>query len=83
MLGEIKPAGPEDKAGDHPEVRVLTYYWIAFLLVLFGILALAAFDLVATARFGFRHHKMLEIQRRAMLQAEAARLRAEHRDEAE
>jgi hypothetical protein len=52
------------------------FYWIATLVVFFGILFLAALDLVATARYGLRQHRQLESERRAMMEAEAAKLRA-------
>jgi hypothetical protein len=57
------------------ELRFLTYYWIAALLVLLGMLFLASWDFLATARYGFRRHKQLEQDRRAMLEMEAAKLR--------
>jgi hypothetical protein len=74
-LPELKPAAADEKPP--PLVELLAYYWIAALLVLFGILALAGVDFFATARYGLQQKKLLEIERRAALEIEAARLRNE------
>jgi len=68
---------PADDAERRNTVQFITFYWIAFLLLLLVVLFLAAFDLVATARFGFRHQRQLEAERRAMLESEALRIRRE------
>ncbi len=72
MVGGVQVA-PDDQTKD--EIRMFTAYWIFVLLVLLAILALAVVDFWATARFGFRHQKQLEQDRRAMLAEEAARIR--------
>ena len=71
--------GPEP-AKAHPLVEMVAYYWILALLVLFGIFLLAGLDFFATARYGMHQKKLLEIERRAALEVEAARLRAQRRD---
>ena len=64
-----------DQTLEHPLVKTVTYYWIAALLVIFGLLALAAIDLVATARHGFRSVRRLATQRQAEIEEDLARLR--------
>jgi len=75
-LAAVPPPDP-DRPTEHPLVRTITFYWIAALFVLFGLLALAVFDLIATARHGFRSSRLLENERRAELEAEVARIRRE------
>ncbi|MFO0968334.1 MAG: hypothetical protein U0793_22495 [Gemmataceae bacterium] len=62
-----------DQTLEHPLVKTVTYYWIAALLVIFGLLALAAIDLVATARHGFRSVRRLATQRQAEIEEDLAR----------
>ena len=62
-----------DEAKD--QLRFIVYYWIAALFILMAILFLASWDFLATARYGFVRHKQLEQERRAMMEAEAAKLR--------
>jgi hypothetical protein len=52
-------------------------YWIMVLVLVFAILCLAAFDFLAIARFGLRHHRQIQDDRRAMLESHAARLRSQ------
>ena len=72
---DLKAVPGEDRDKVPFLVEVLTYYWIAALLVLFGILALAGMDFFATARHGMQQKKLLEVERRTALEIEAARLR--------
>ncbi|MCI0640899.1 MAG: hypothetical protein L0Y70_17640 [Gemmataceae bacterium] len=68
--------GPEaDEDRRKPILEMVTFYWILALLVLFGILALAGFDFMATARYGLRQRRLLEMEHRAALEMETARLR--------
>jgi hypothetical protein len=71
----MRPKGAEPLESAQESLRLYTGYWIVTLLVLLAILTLAVTDLWATARFGFRHQKQLEQDRRAMLMEEAARIR--------
>jgi hypothetical protein len=77
---DMEPPAVQD-AKMNPEqkesLQLMVLYWVAALLVLLGILILAAVDLVATARFGFRHQRQLEADRRAMLEKQAALYRQE------
>lgn len=56
-------------------VRLYTSVWIATLLILLTILSLAAADIWAIRRFGVRHHRLLQAERRAMLEDQISRLR--------
>jgi hypothetical protein len=85
----IEPAEPAqraaDAAGENPEAkpvlnreqRVFGYYWILALLVLLGVITLAAVDLLATRRFGLRQYRQIQADRRAMIATQVARLRRE------
>lgn len=61
--------------GKEQTLRIITVYWAAALIVLFAMLFLAAIDLMATARFGLRHHRQLESEKKAILEDEVARWR--------
>jgi hypothetical protein len=52
-------------------------YWIAALVVLSAIVFLAAFDIWAIRRYGRRHLKKIQDERRAMLEGQVARMRTE------
>jgi uncharacterized membrane protein YcjF (UPF0283 family) len=51
-------------------------YWITVLLLVLAILCLAGFEFLAIARFGLRHHRQIQADRRAMLEDQVARLRS-------
>src|SRR4029079_3857426 len=74
QLPRVEP-GAEVPESTKDELRFFTFYWITALALFLVVLVLAIFDLRATARFGFNQHKQLEQDRRAMLEAEAARIR--------
>jgi len=73
---EKKPLDEDQKA----RVRLATYYWILALVVLFAILILACADFLATARFGLRHQRQLQGERRAVIEEEIERLRQFRRE---
>ncbi len=82
MANEIKAAtdsgqqsGPRED--QKPMIRFSILYWITFLLVLFGVLVLAFWDLMAIRRFGQRAFAKLQADRRAMIEREADRLRGQ------
>lgn len=77
LLRELAAVAPPDpvEETEHPLVRTITYYWIAALFVLFGLVCLAAADFLATARHGMRSVRLLEQQRRAELEEELSRYR--------
>lgn len=66
---------PQANAEQRGAIQLFTFYWIVALLVLLGILALAAVDMWAIAKYGVRHHRQIEADRRAMIEEEAARYR--------
>ncbi len=76
---------PVDAAGELTEsakqsLRLITFYWIATLLVFLVVVVLAIYDMLATARFGARHRRQLADARRAALKDEVERLqRDRHR----
>jgi MFS family permease len=79
-IPELKLA-PEREPGATPHIiHLVAYYWITVLLVLFGIIALAGIDFFATARYGMHQKKLLEIERRTILEIETARLRERRND---
>lgn len=68
-----RPTELFEHKGNAQTLRAITVYWAAALMVLFAMLLLAAMDLMATARFGLRHHRQLEAERKAVLEDEVAR----------
>ena len=56
-------------------IRFYSIYWIIALLVLLGIIVLAAADMWAIRRFGLRQHRKIQDERRAMIERQVARLR--------
>ena len=70
----VGPDG-DPAAVDKDEARSFASYWIVILVALLAFTVLAVMDMWATARYGWRHFKQLESDRRAMLEAEAARRR--------
>ena len=74
-LPDLKLVAEQEPDKTQPVLELVAYYWIAALLVLFGIFALAGMDFFATARYGMHQKKLLDDERRAVLEMEAARLR--------
>jgi hypothetical protein len=74
-LPDLRLAAQQEPDKARPAWELVAYYWIAALLVLFGIFALAGMDFFATARYGMQQKKLLDDERRAALENEAARLR--------
>ncbi|HEV3260844.1 MAG TPA: hypothetical protein VG013_28590 [Gemmataceae bacterium] len=75
------PQGPPER-----EVRLLNLslaYVGAAGVVLIGMLLLAAFDLWAIRRFGIRHLRQIQADRRAMIERQAARLRSRRNGQGE
>jgi len=70
-------AGPKDELPEEVKesLRFYTVYWIGALLVLLGMIGLAALDMFATARYGLRRHRQLQDDRHAMLALEVAKMR--------
>ena len=75
-LDALRPPEPMDEMPENVKetLRLLTGYWIVAMFV-FGLALLAAvFDALATMRYGARHRRLLENDRRAALQAEVEKL---------
>jgi hypothetical protein len=60
--------------------RFYTLYWVTALLVLLGMMGTALYEMVAIRRFGQRHFRKLQADRRAMIERQAARLRQDRYD---
>jgi hypothetical protein len=50
-------------------------YWLVTMLVLLGLITLAGFDFFAIRRYGRRHYRQIQADRRAMIENQLARLR--------
>jgi hypothetical protein len=66
------PAWTEQERG---LIRVWSWTWMAFLLVLMAVLALAGLDLLSTRRYALRQYRKLQADRRAMIERQANRMR--------
>jgi hypothetical protein len=84
-LGELghqavdQPANP-DHPLDAAQKRSLTFftiYWILAILLLLAMVYVAFMDLWAVRRYGLRHIRQLQADRRAMLERQIALLRSE------
>jgi hypothetical protein len=59
------------------ERRFYVFYWITVLLLLLGVVFLAAIDVCAIRRFGTRHLNRIRDDRKAMLERQLEELRRE------
>jgi hypothetical protein len=81
-LGQAPAAGAEeaDPAADAAHRRLLGQYgkfWIVFSFILFLLVALAFWDILAIRRFGVRTYRRIQSDRRAMIEDQLARLRSQ------
>ena len=77
-LADERAAAPDGQPLTPQErvfVRLYGWFWIAFMLILLAVVALAAVDLFSTRRYGLRQHRKLQADRRAMIERQAARIR--------
>ena len=65
---EQVPAAKQEAAKQ--AFRVVSIYWMTFLMLLLVMLAIAVFDFWDTARFGVQQQKLLFLQHQEMLEAE-------------
>jgi hypothetical protein len=76
--GDAARARGEEPA-DTPEHRLLLKYdlayWIVVLLVMLGMVGIALADMMGIRRFGQRHYRKIQEDRRAMIARQVARLR--------
>jgi hypothetical protein len=73
---EIGEEKPEMTAEQRQFFDLYSRVWIVNLLVLLAILGLAGADLWAIRRYGLRHYRQIQTDRRAMIEGELARLRS-------
>lgn len=72
---ELVRQGRPPDADQRRMLRWSLGYLIAAVLVLLGMLFLAALDLWAIRRYGLRHYRQIQTDRRLMIERQAARLR--------
>jgi hypothetical protein len=68
---------PELDAEGRQFLQLYQVYWLVTLVVLLAIITLAGIDLVAIRRYGRRHYRQIQADRRAMIENEIARLRSQ------
>jgi hypothetical protein len=71
--GELQELNPEQERFLH----LWSGFWIVALLVLLGIIVLAGLDLRAIRRYGQRHLRQIQADRRTMIEHEIARVRSQ------
>ena len=78
QIAEPLPADapPEEAQARRDFARFYTYYWIVLLLLLLGVIGVAAADLWATRRFALRHLAGLRSAQREAVAATLEQLRA-------
>lgn len=78
--GGVKPEmNPEQKR----TFSFISYYLIAALVVFFLLIITAGLDVLAIRRFGRRHLRQIQEDRRAMIERQAARMRSQRNGHAE
>jgi len=71
--GEKREFNPEERQF----LQLYEIYWLVTLLVLLAIIILAGIDFFAIRRYGRRHYRQIQADRRAMIENELARLRSQ------
>jgi hypothetical protein len=71
--GEQREPDPEQRQF----MRFYGGYWIVILLFVSGLVGIAFVDLVSIRRYGQRHYRKLQADRRAMIERQVLRLRQE------
>ena len=72
---------PEFTAEEEQLLRVWGWSWIAILVLLLVVVAFAAIDLWSTRRHALQQFRKLQADRRAMIERQTVRLRAERDQE--
>jgi hypothetical protein len=70
------PARPDEESTRSRNAQY-SLLWIIFSLLLLGLVILAFIDMRAIRRYGLRHYRQIQADRRDMLEREVARLRSE------
>ncbi len=73
QLGEKREFNPEEQQF----VKLYSTYWLITLLVLLAIIILAGIDFFAIRRYGQRHYRQIQADRRTMIENQLARLRSQ------
>jgi hypothetical protein len=68
-------AGGDLQPDQRRTLNWLLVYIIAVVAILLVLLVLALFDVLAIRRFGMRHYRQIQADRRAMIEQEVSRLR--------
>jgi hypothetical protein len=78
-LANLRGANPNHVFAPEEEqfLRFYWNYWIILLLVLLAIITIAGFDFFAIRRYGQRHYRKIQADRRAMIEGELARIRSQ------
>jgi hypothetical protein len=71
--GEEVVLGPEQQRLG----KVFGYYWITVLLLLLVVVVLAGFDIWSIRRYGRRHLRQIQTDRREMVEQQVSRLRTQ------
>jgi hypothetical protein len=71
--GDAQHLDPEQQRFFH----LYSSFWIVTLLVLLGIIILAGLDLLAIRRYGIRHLRQIQADRRAMIEDQIVRVRSQ------
>ena len=72
----MKPSIEETPA-EEEFTRIYAIYWGIVLLLLLAIVILAGIDFFAIRRFGLRHYRQIQADRRAMIEGELSRIRSQ------
>jgi hypothetical protein len=75
---EPAPLAPDERNF----IRFYYAYWIVTLLTLLALVTTALFDFWAIRRYGQRHFRQLQADRRAMIERQAAQLRQQRNGQA-
>lgn len=70
-------------AGERELFKAYGYYWIAFLLILFGLLVMAGADFWANRQHGLKQYRKLQADRKAMIKEQIAEMRQKRNKEGE
>lgn len=76
QIAADQPAGTPDAAQKQRSFEYFAF-WMFFCVILLAIISLALFEFLAIRRYGLRHYRKIQADRREMLEQEVARLRSE------
>jgi ABC-type multidrug transport system fused ATPase/permease subunit len=79
-LADLHDAGLPLREGDQPFAEFYRWFWLFFMLLLLGLVVVAAIDLLTVRRWGLRQQRKILADRRAMLERQLQQMRLEHLD---